>query len=94
MIGIFALLWGVMYLYVKRTTEKIETPIEEPSKKKPRRGRYVSVSELPKEEPKKMPAKKASKKLSKKQKQKEIKTEKPATDLDSLLEEKGLKDKK
>ena len=94
MIGIFVLLWSVMYLYVKRTTKKIETPIEEPSKKKPRRGRYVSVSELPKEEPKKKPAKKPSKKLSKKKKQKEIKTEKPATDLDSLLEEKGLKDKK
>jgi archaellum component FlaG (FlaF/FlaG flagellin family) len=94
MIGIFALLWGVMYLYAKRTTKKIETPIEEPSRKKPKRGRYVSVSELPKEEPKKMPAKKPSKKLSKKQKQKEPKTEKPATDLDSLLEEKGLKDKK
>jgi archaellum component FlaG (FlaF/FlaG flagellin family) len=94
MIGIFALIWAVMYLYVKRTTKKIETPIEEPSKKKPRRGRYVSVSELPKEEPKKMPAKKPSKKISKKQKQKKLKTEKPATDLDSLLEEKGLKDKK
>ncbi|MBA7660281.1 hypothetical protein ES703_68283 [subsurface metagenome] len=94
MIGIFVLLWGVMYLYVRRTTKKIETPIEEPSKKKPRRGRYVSVSELPKEEPKKISAKKPSKKLSKKQKQKELKKEKPATDLDSLLEEKGLKDKK
>ena len=94
MIGIFVVLWGVMYLYIKRTTKKIETPIEEPSKKKPRRGRYVSVSELPKEEPKKIPAKKPSKKLSKKQKQKELKKEKPATDLDSLLEEKGLKDKK
>lgn len=94
MIGIFALLWSVMYLYVKRTTKKIETPIEEPSKKKPRRGRYVSVSELPKEEPKKMSAKKPSKKIPKKQKQKELKKEKPATDLDSLLEEKGLKDKK
>ena len=94
MIGSFMLLWGVMYLYVKRTTKKIETPIEEPSKKKPRRGRYVSVSELPKEETKKIPAKKPSKKISKKQKQKEKKTEKPATDLDSLLEEKGLKDKK
>jgi len=98
MIIIFALLWGGMYIYAKRTTKKIETPIEEPSKKKPRRGRYVSVSELPKEktkeETKKLPAKKASKKLSKKQKQKDIKTEKPATDLDSLLEEKGLKDKK
>jgi len=95
MIGIIALLWGLMYLYVKRTTKKIETPIEEPSKKKPRRGRYVSVSELPKEEkPKKMPAKKPSRKLSKKQKQKELKTEEPATDLDSLLEEKGLEDKK
>lgn len=92
MIGIFALLWGAMYLYAKRTTKKIETPIEEPSKKKPRRGRYVSVSELPKEETKEMPTKKPSKKSSKKQKQKEIKTEKPTTDLDSLLEEKGLKD--
>ena len=41
-----------------------------------------------------MPSKKPSKKISKKQKQKELKKEKPATDLDSLLEEKGLKDKK
>jgi hypothetical protein len=53
----------------------------------------VCVSELPKEETKEISAKKPSKKSSKKQKQKEIKTEKPATDLDSLLEEKGLKDK-
>ena len=95
MIGIIVLLWGAMYLYVKRTTIKIETPIEEPSKKKPRRGKYVRVSELPKEEKKKkIQAKKPSKKLLKKQKQKELKTEEPATDLDSLLEEKGLKDKK
>ena len=91
-----------MYFYVKRIIKRIETPIEEPDKLKQRKGRYVSVSELPKEEiPEAQPldyTEKKSKKRLKKKKDKKTKPEAekkgkpPTTDLDSLLEEKGLKD--
>jgi len=99
-IGIFAVVWAAMFIYVRRTIKKIETPFEEPKKVKPRKGKYVSVSELPPEEteekieeaPTKKP-KKSKKKKPKKQKVEEKEKEKPTTDLDSLLEEKGLKDK-
>ena len=99
MIGVFVIVWGLMYVYVKRTIKKIETPFEEVDKRKQRKGRYVSVSELPKEEiPETQPidyTEKKSKKRLKKKKTKpetEKKDEPPSTDLDSLLEEKGLKD--
>jgi len=91
-----------MYFYVKRTVKRIETPYEEPEIRKQRKGRYVSVSELPKEKiPEAQPidyTEKKSKKKSKKKKKKqktpepEKKDKAPTTDLDSLLEEKGLKD--
>jgi hypothetical protein len=97
MIGIFLIVWAVMFLYVRRTIKKIETPFEEPVKARPRKGKYVSVSELPpekveeiEEEIPKKESKKLKKKKSKKQKVEE--KEKSTTDLDSLLEEKGLKD--
>ena len=100
MVSIFVIVWAIMYIYVRRTTKRIETPFEEPTKVRPRRGKYVSVSELPPEEteekiketPTKKP-KKPKKKKPKKQKVEEKEKEKPTTDLDSLLEEKGLKDK-
>jgi hypothetical protein len=99
MISAFILVWGLMYLYVKRTIRIIETPFEEPDKRKQRKGRYVSVSELPKEEiPETQPidyTEKKSKRRLKKKKAKpetEKKDKPPSTDLDSLLEEKGLKD--
>ena len=100
MISIFILIWGIMYFYIKRTTKRIETPYEEPDIRKQRKGKYVAVSELPKEEiPETQPidyTEKKTKKRSKKKKQKKPEAEKkdtpPATDLDSLLEEKGLKD--
>ncbi len=93
MIGIFLVVWAVMAIYVRKTIKKIETPYEEPIKARPRKGKYVSVSELPTEEKEEIPAKepkKLSKKKSKKQKVED--KDKQGTDLDSLLEEKGLKD--
>jgi len=101
MISIFILAWGIMYIFVKKTVKRIETPFEEPDKRKQRKGRYVSVSELPKEEiPEAQPIeeteKKTKKRLKKKKKPEKPEAEKkdkaPTTDLDSLLEEKGLKD--
>ena len=50
MISIFVIVWAAMYIYVRRTKKRIETPFEEPTKVRPRRGKYVSVSELPPEE--------------------------------------------
>jgi hypothetical protein len=97
MIGIFVIVWAVMYIYVRKTIKKIETPFEEPTKARPRKGKYVSVGELPAEMPEEKveepPAKKL-KKLKKKKAKKPETEEKDtkATDLDSLLEEKGLKD--
>jgi 5-hydroxyisourate hydrolase-like protein (transthyretin family) len=97
MIGIFMIVWAAIFIYARRTIKKIETPFEEPVKTRPRKGKYVSVSELPsevteekKEEIPTEKKKKLSKKKSKKQKVEE--KEKSTTDLDSLLEEKGLKD--
>ena len=101
MISIFILVWVIMYFYVKKTIKRIETPYEELDKRKQRKGRYVAVSELPKEKiPEAQPIdyteKKSKKKSKKKKKQKKPEPEKkdkaPSTDLDSLLEEKGLKD--
>lgn len=80
-----ALVWVIAIVYSRRTKKKLETPIEE-VKKKPRRGRYVPVTELKKPEPvKKVP--------KKKEESKEVE-EKKKMDLDSLLEERGLADKK
>lgn len=70
----FAVIAILTYIIVKRAIQTIETPIEEPAKKKRRRGRYVPVAEISKEAEEK----------------EAIGTK---TDLDSLLEEEGLKDK-
>jgi hypothetical protein len=97
MISIFILVWAVMYIYVRKTIKKIETPFEEPIKARPRKGKYVSVSDLPAEVPEEKveetPAEKPKKISKKKSKQPKVEEkDKQATDLDSLLEEKGLKD--
>jgi hypothetical protein len=80
MIAAFAFVWILAIVYARRTKKRIETPIEEPAKR--RRGKYVPVAELKKPPPVKKVAKK-----------KEEPTEEK-TDLDSLLEERGLADKK
>jgi len=74
-LGIFILIWGLMVLSTKRIIKKIETPVEEISKRRPRRGKYVKVAELETEIEKEGD-------ISIKEKR----------DLDSLLEEEGLKD--
>ncbi len=79
-IGFIALVWILTLLYRRHIKKLIETPIEEKPVKKPRRG-YVPVAELKKP--------KAVKKVIKK---KEEPTEEEKTDLDSLLEERGLAD--
>jgi len=71
-ISVIVLFWLIMYAFVRKLIKRIETPVEEPIKKKRKRGKYVKVTELKKKE--------------------KIKAEK--TDFDSLLEEKGLKEKK
>ncbi|MFX0001611.1 MAG: hypothetical protein ACFE9Q_16445 [Candidatus Hodarchaeota archaeon] len=83
-IGVFTLIWITAILYARRIKRRLEIPIEEPIKKRPRKERYVPVSELKKP----APVKKA---LIKKETPKE--EEKEKTDLDSLLEERGLVDK-
>ena len=74
MIGIFLIVWGFSLIYRKRMIKKIETPVEEPSMKRPRRGKYVPVSEIPKKE----------------EPEEELEEKEKKTDLDSLLEEEGL----
>jgi hypothetical protein len=81
MIGIFLFAWGFMLIYRKRIIRKIETPIEEPLKRRPRRGKYVPVSELPKKGPTKEIEEQAEEEKSE---------EDQKTDLDSLLEEEGI----
>ncbi|TFG25340.1 MAG: hypothetical protein EU529_01300 [Promethearchaeota archaeon] len=102
MVILFVLIGLLTFIYAKRTKKKIEKLPEEPLKKKPRRGRYVKVSEL---EPKKVeerpvegekaePAEIITEEKIEPKKAKETKT----TDLDTLLaeeiekkEEKSLK---
>ncbi|MFX1322854.1 MAG: hypothetical protein ACFFAQ_14550, partial [Promethearchaeota archaeon] len=94
-IGSFGLIWIITLLYAKRIKKKIETPLEEVVKKEPKKPKYVLVSEL-KKEPTKKPKKLTliPKKIPEEiEEPKEVK-KKEATDLDSLLEEKGLSDKK
>jgi hypothetical protein len=82
MITIFALIWISAIIYSRRIKKRIEEPVEETRRQ--RRGRYVKVSELKKPTPsKKTPPKKAV----------ETKESTQTTDLDSLLEERGLTDK-
>ncbi len=82
MVSLIALVWVIAVLYARRTKKQIETPIEVKPTKKPRRG-YVPVAELKKPQP--------VKKIVKK---KEEHKEEEKTDLDSLLEERGLADNK
>ncbi|MFW9930260.1 MAG: hypothetical protein ACFFD1_12770, partial [Candidatus Thorarchaeota archaeon] len=95
-IGSILIIWAVIFLAIRRLIRKIEAPIEERVEKKPKRGRYVKVSELeqiPKPQEETPPRKVTKKKRSKKAKESE-KEEDKSTDLDSLLEEEGLNDKK
>ncbi|MFW9876919.1 MAG: hypothetical protein ACFFG0_27815, partial [Candidatus Thorarchaeota archaeon] len=82
MIIILALIWILAITYALRVRKKIEEPVEK-IERRPRKGKYVLISELKKPVvPKKVPKKKEEAKPEKK------------TDLDSLLEERGLSDKK
>ena len=82
-LGVFIIIWSLMYLFIKRTIKRIETPVEEISKKRPRRGKYVKVSEL---------EEKIEKEEDIIKKEKGAVSKEKVTDLDSLLEEEGLKD--
>ncbi len=58
-ISIIALIWVASLYYSYRLKKRIERPIEKPEKKRPRKGRYVKVSEIPQpEEEEKVPEKK------------------------------------
>ncbi|MFW9895102.1 MAG: hypothetical protein ACFFD7_04790 [Candidatus Thorarchaeota archaeon] len=85
MIAVFVIIWLVAALYARRVRKRIEEPVEIPERR-PRKGKYVMVSDLKKPTP--------EKKVSKKKvEQKEVRPKK-TTDLDSLLEERGLADKR
>jgi hypothetical protein len=81
MIIIFAVIWILAITYALKVRKRIEEPIED-VERKPRKGKYVMVSDLKKPaQPKKAP------------KKKEAVAPKKTTDLDSLLEERGLGEK-
>ncbi|MFX0104482.1 MAG: hypothetical protein ACFE75_03205, partial [Candidatus Hodarchaeota archaeon] len=84
-VATLVLVWVLAIIYYRRIKKRLETPIEE-IRKKPRRGRYVPVSELKKPTP--------VKRITKKKEEPEEIKEKKKMDLDSLLEERGLADKK
>lgn len=84
MIAIFVLVWLIAIIYARKVRKRIEEPVEVPMRR-PRKGKYIMVSDLKKPTPeKKVPKKKIE--------QKEVKPKK-TTDLDSLLEERGLAEK-
>lgn len=84
-IAIIILAIIIAVIYARKTKKRIETPIEEPAPKRPRRAKYVPVAELKKPTAIKKPVKKKEE-LKEKEKEK--------IDLDSLLEERGLTDNK
>jgi hypothetical protein len=89
MIGFLVVLWVVSVFYSRRIKRRIEAPVEEEEvRRRPRKGRYVPVAELKKPTPEKPTPKKKAKKVP------EEPAQKKTTDLDSLLEERGLADKK
>ncbi|MFX1377254.1 MAG: hypothetical protein ACFFA0_15735 [Promethearchaeota archaeon] len=83
--AIFALIWIIAIVYALKVRKRIAEPIEE-VERRPRKGRYVLVPDLKKPEPPKAAVKKAPKKKD------EVTSEK-TTDLDALLEERGLTEK-
>ncbi|MFW9824096.1 MAG: hypothetical protein ACFFE4_14220, partial [Candidatus Thorarchaeota archaeon] len=84
MIAIFVIIWSVAVFYARRVRKRIEEPVEVPERR-PRKGKYIMVSDLKKPTPERKVTKK-------KVEQKEVRPKK-TTDLDSLLEERGLADK-
>ena len=76
-ISIIALIWIASLYYSYRLKKRIERPVAKPEKKRPRKGRYVKVSEIPKTEL---------------EEEEIVPEKKKTTDLDSLLEEEGLED--
>ena len=87
MIAIFIIIWGLAIIYARKVRKRIEEPVEV-SARKPRKGKYIMVSDL------KKPT--TEKKITKKKPEQKIVEPKKTTDLDSLLEERGLaeRDKK
>jgi len=83
-IGFFVIVWALALIYVRKVRKRIEEPVEVPIRK-PRKGRYIMVSDLKKPEP--------EKKIPKKKGEKKVIEQKKTTDLDSLLEERGLAEK-
>ena len=84
MIAIFVVVWAIAITYARKVRKGIEEPVEV-TERKPRKGKYIMVSDL----------KKPTKEIKfpkKKVEQKEVKPKK-TTDLDSLLEERGLAEK-
>jgi hypothetical protein len=101
-IGLIGLVWFLAYIFSKKINKKIEAPLKESAPRRPRKGKYVKVSEL-KPRPTKVkekaevPKKKgAPAKAPEKKEKKEIdlREVKKRTDLDSLIEKDLDKKKK
>lgn len=86
-LSLIALFWVSTYFYAKKVIKKIETPIEEVVEKRPRKGKYVKISDLKTEEKEK--AIDSREKIEKPPREKKA-DKKKITDLDSLLKEKKL----
>jgi hypothetical protein len=84
MIAIFVIIWVLAITFVRKVRKRIEEPVEV-QVRRPRKGKYIMVSDLKKPTPEKKIAKK-------KVEQKDVEPKK-TTDLDSLLEERGLTEK-
>jgi len=98
-LGLIALFFLFAILYGRRTINKIETAHKPEISKRPRKGRYMKVSDIkqkpkePEKESKESPEKPDDDADKKIVKEKGI-AKKRATDLDALLKEKGLDGKK
>ncbi|MFX1393386.1 MAG: hypothetical protein ACFFAH_07410 [Promethearchaeota archaeon] len=80
---LFALIFVITMFYVKKTKKKMEIIAKEPTVTKPRRGRYVKITELEPEKVKKIEEPPLEAEEIELEEIKEVKT----TDLDTLIEE-------
>ncbi|MHA1490390.1 MAG: hypothetical protein ACTSRI_12145, partial [Promethearchaeota archaeon] len=86
-LSLIALVWVSTFFYAKKVIKKIETPIEEVVEKRPRKGKYVKISDLKTEKKEKVID--SREKVEKQPREKKV-DKKKITDLDSLLKEKKL----
>ncbi|TFG07316.1 MAG: hypothetical protein EU539_05285 [Promethearchaeota archaeon] len=88
-LALLVLIWLIATSYSRKVKKKIEIPIEKEKEKRPRRGKYVKVSEL-----RAKPEEKPPEDIEKGEAEEALEEEKTVKKLDELLEEEKLEKEK